>query len=638
MGDWSTITVVVMRSAPSTFLHEGCGGVILLGILVGLARLVERLERAKHHVMDKRGFPGAGDAGDHDHHAEGDLDLDVFQVMHACAGEADHAPGIDRTARARQRDPQIAAQITRRERAIAGSHQVGQWPFEDDVSAVLTGSGAEIDDVVRGAHDVGVVLHHDDGVTQFAEFHEDADEAARVAAVQPDGGLIEHIAGAYEAGTQRGGELDALRFAARECGREPVEREVVQADVVEELQALADFDQDLFGDGGLFGTQLQAIEKALRFRDVHAVHVAQILAAHLYVEGILAQAGALALGTQRIAAITAEEDTHVELVLLGFQVIEEAADEFVDGFAFDVGEVAERRHQSDAAVRMLLEVAEPGAELGLGPRVHGAILEGQRLVGDDAIHVEIDGVAEALAAGAGAGGGIKAEQDRIGDGEFLAAGLALELFVEAQAFGGRGRTGAFEDNFARLAEADLDGIDEALMQVGLDGETVHQHEERFREVDIEQRFRCGELKDAARLKEAVEAFLAQFEQVVAKGLHGSMIARRENRVPAGTRGQSEQAGGDFVYGVFTHTGSALGTECLTHAGVEEAEKVEALGGGGDGGSRVAAGVFLADGDGGGDAVDFVDLGLLHTLQELAGVGGERFDVAALPLSVDGVEG
>jgi len=38
--------------------------------------------------------------------------------------------------------------------------------------------------------------------------------------------------------------LDALRLAAGEGGREPVERQVVQADVVEELQALADLDED----------------------------------------------------------------------------------------------------------------------------------------------------------------------------------------------------------------------------------------------------------------------------------------------------------------------------------------------------------------------------------------------------------
>ena len=39
-----------------------------------------------------------------------------------------------------------------------------------------------------------------------------------------------------------------------------------------------------------------------------------------------------------------------------------------------------------------------------------------------------------------------------------------------------------------------------------------------------------------------------------------------------------------------------------------------------------------------EALDEVDVGLVHLAQELAGVGRERLDVAALALGVDGVEG
>src|SRR5580698_11455453 len=74
------------------------------------------------------------------------------------------------------------------------------------------------------------------------------------------------------------------------------------------------------------------------------------------------------------------------------------------------------------------------------------------------------------------------------------------------------------------------------------------------------------------------------------------------------------------------------------ARVEQAEVVVDLGGGGDGGARVARLVLLLDGDGGGEAVHVVDVGLFDALEKLARVGGERFDVAALALGVDGVEG
>ena len=130
--------------------------------------------------------------------------------------------------------------------------------FEDDAAAVFAGAGAEVDDVVGGAHHVGIVLHHHDGVAQVAQLCEDADEAAGVAAVQADGRLVEHVAGAHQPRAEAGGELDALRLAAGERGGEPVERQVVEADVVQELEALADLDQDLVGDGLLFGRELEA--------------------------------------------------------------------------------------------------------------------------------------------------------------------------------------------------------------------------------------------------------------------------------------------------------------------------------------------------------------------------------------------
>ncbi len=47
---------------------------------------------------------------------------------------------------------------------------------------------------------------------------------------------------------------------------------------------------------------------------------------------------------------------------------------------------------------------------------------------------------------------------------------------------------------------------------------------------------------------------------------------------------------------------------------------------------------LFDGDGRGQAVDDVHIRLFHPLQELPGVGGERFDVSPLPLGVESVEG
>ena len=71
---------------------------------------------------------------------------------------------------------------------------------------------------------------------------------------------------------------------------------------------------------------------------------------------------------------------------------------------------------------------------------------------------------------------------------------------------------------------------------------------------------------------------------------------------------------------------------------EQPQVVVDLGDGADRRARVARGRLLVDRDRRREALDRVDVGLLHLPEELARVGGERLDVAALALGVDRVEG
>ncbi len=71
---------------------------------------------------------------------------------------------------------------------------------------------------------------------------------------------------------------------------------------------------------------------------------------------------------------------------------------------------------------------------------------------------------------------------------------------------------------------------------------------------------------------------------------------------------------------------------------KQAQVVVDLGHRADGGARVVARRLLLDRDGGRKALDQVDVGLFHQLQELARVGRERLDVAALALGIERVEG
>ena len=76
-------------------------------------------------------------------------------------------------------------------------------------------------------------------------------QALVVALVEADRRLVEHVEDAHQLRADLGREADALALAARERRRRAVERQVADADVVEEAEAVADLLQDLGGDRAL---------------------------------------------------------------------------------------------------------------------------------------------------------------------------------------------------------------------------------------------------------------------------------------------------------------------------------------------------------------------------------------------------
>src|SRR5271157_4875770 len=102
-------------------------------------------------------------------------------------------------------------------------------------------------------------------------------------------------------------------------------------------------------------------------------------------------------------------------------------------------------------VREALQVGEQRAVLGLGPGLDGALGERPRLVRNDQVHVEVDGVAEALAARAGAVGAVEREQARLGLVEAQVAALALEALGEAEVLRLALRRRGLDDDLAGFA-------------------------------------------------------------------------------------------------------------------------------------------------------------------------------------------
>jgi hypothetical protein len=81
------------------------------------------------------------------------------------------------------------------------------------------------------------VLDDDHRVADVAQVLERLQQAVVVALVQADRRLVEHVHDAGQPGTDLRGQADALRLAAGQRFRRAVERQVVEADVDQELQA-----------------------------------------------------------------------------------------------------------------------------------------------------------------------------------------------------------------------------------------------------------------------------------------------------------------------------------------------------------------------------------------------------------------
>ena len=102
--------------------------------------------------------------------------------------------------------------------------------------------------------------------------------------------------------------------------------------------------------------------------------------------------------------------------------------------------------------------------------------------------------------------------------------------------------------------------------------------------------------------------------------------------------QGHQPVDDLLLGLAGDLLAALGAVRHADPRPEQAQVVVDLGHRADRRARVARGRLLVDRDRRREPLDRVDVGLLHQAEELARVGGERLDVAALPLGVDRVEG
>jgi hypothetical protein len=136
--------------------------------------LVDALhQRVEQDVVDERRLAAPANPGDDDEASEREPDVEVLQVV--LPGAPHHEPrvaGFPSTVR--HRDGPLPRQVPAGDRAGL-PEEGGERAGGDDLAAVLTGPGPDVDDVVRDPDRLLVVLDDDHRVAEVAEPHQGVD-------------------------------------------------------------------------------------------------------------------------------------------------------------------------------------------------------------------------------------------------------------------------------------------------------------------------------------------------------------------------------------------------------------------------------------------------------------------------------
>ena len=125
--------------------------------------------------------------------------------------------------------------------------------------------------------------------------------------------------------------------------------------------------------------------------------------------------------------------------------------------------------------------------------------------------------------------------------------------------------------------------------------------------------------------------------------HGLVLAllsanHRGHDLDSAVVGQGQHGIDDLLDGLALPGPAAFVAVRTAHPRVQEPQVVVNLGDGPDGRAGIVGDALLVDGDGGRQPLDVINIGLVHSPQELPSVGRQGFDVTPLSLGVDGIEG
>ena len=274
-----------------------------------------------------------------------------------------------------------------------------------------------------------------------------------------------------------------------------------------------------------------------------------------------------------------------------------------------------------------------------GPGLDRTLVERALRVGHDQLRVDLLLGAQARALRAGAVGRVEGERPRlqvldrqrvvVGAGQVLGeAPLPVRVVLvqvdEVQ-----------YDDPASQGQRRLDRVGQPLPGAGLDGEPVDHHLDGVLLLLLQLRRLGQRVYHAVDARPRVALGLQLAEQVEVLPL--AAAHDRGEHLELGAFRHGQHPVDDLLRGLPGDQLAADRAVRLAGAGEQQPQVVVDLGDRADRRARVARGRLLVDRHGRRQALDEVDVGLVHLAQELPGVAGQRLDVPALALGEDRVE-
>ena len=633
----------------------------------GLAGAVQAQGCGLEQRLDgQRGLAAPRHARHADEAAQREFGGDVFQVV---AGGLDHGDllAVALAAGLGDLDRTLAGQILSGQ-AVGIGGDLGRRALADHGAAMHPRPRPHVKDIVGMADRILVMLDHQDRVALVAQVHQRGQQPVVVALVQADRRLVQNVQHARQARPDLAGQANALAFATRQRARRARQGQIVQAHIDQESQPLADLLEDCGGDLGLLLGQVvrRVGDPVQRFLDRKLHDLAHVVAGDLDRQRLGLQAIAPAGAAGAVVLITLELLAHpgaVSLAQAAFHVGNHALEDAAD--LIDTAGVVEaeldlvlarpaQEHLLDAVGQVLPRglLVEPVmlrqrvdglgqvGRLGLGPRHDRALVHRQGRVGHDQAVVEEQLDSQTVTDRAGAERRVERKQPRLDLGDGEAADGACELLGEGQALG-------FALGPLLLRQLQMG---DAVGQVQRGAQTVCQprlqplaHDDAVdHDVDVVaellvQGRRVVQVVEGAVDLDPLKALAAQLGQLL---LVLALAVADDGGQQIGARpfGQGHGAVDHVLHLLRLDRQAGHGGIGRPGAREQQTQIIVDLGDRAHGGTRVLGGRLLLDADRGGQAADMVDIGLAHHVQELARIGRQAFDIAALPLGIDRVEG